>query len=183
MTVEPSFRVVTSPARRRTPSCWDRCDSSIPTRGWSSPTLSSRSLRTSSARTRAGWARALNRSALISLSGRCRSWAGSFTSLSAYLMYLSDDEVDRRTRSGRDPAAQRDAAVRADPDRGPRAAPALRTRHRTRDHPASDGRVVSVRVARDLAGVDWLALTSDLVADNFDNGRIPAALHRSFAQS
>src|SRR3954464_4621379 len=81
------------------------------------------------------------------------------------------------------PVPRRDAAVRADPDRGPRGAPARRTRRRTRDHLACDGRVVSVQVARDLAGVDWLAVTSDLVADNCDNGRIPAALHRSFAQS
>ena len=42
---------------------------------------------------------------------------------------------------------------------------------------------MSVRIERDLVGVDWAVLTADLVADDFDNGRIPAALHRSFAAS
>ena len=42
---------------------------------------------------------------------------------------------------------------------------------------------MSVRIANDLTGVDWAAVTADLVADDFDNGRIPAALHRSFAAS
>ena len=40
-----------------------------------------------------------------------------------------------------------------------------------------------MRIARDLDGVDWAAVTADLVADAFDNGRTPAALHRSFAAS
>jgi ribosomal protein S18 acetylase RimI-like enzyme len=42
---------------------------------------------------------------------------------------------------------------------------------------------MSVRITRDLDGVDWSAVTADLVADDFDNGRIPTALHRSFAAS
>ena len=40
-----------------------------------------------------------------------------------------------------------------------------------------------MRIARDLDGVDWVAVTADLVADAFDNGRKPAALARSFAAS
>ena len=40
-----------------------------------------------------------------------------------------------------------------------------------------------VRIAREPAGVDWAAMTSDLRADDFDNGRTPAALRRSFEQS
>ena len=40
-----------------------------------------------------------------------------------------------------------------------------------------------VRIECDLDGVDWIAVTADLRADDFDNGRTPAALHRSFAQS
>jgi predicted GNAT family acetyltransferase len=42
---------------------------------------------------------------------------------------------------------------------------------------------MSVRIARDLDGVDWRAVRRDLVADDFDNGRAPAALRRSFAAS
>lgn len=32
-------------------------------------------------------------------------------------------------------------------------------------------------------GIDWVALTRDLAADDFDNGRTPAQLERSFRQS
>jgi GNAT superfamily N-acetyltransferase len=42
---------------------------------------------------------------------------------------------------------------------------------------------VSVRIARDLDGVDWTAVRADLLADDFDNGRSPVALERSFAAS
>jgi predicted GNAT family acetyltransferase len=40
-----------------------------------------------------------------------------------------------------------------------------------------------VRIARALDGIDWSVMTSDLRADDFDNGRTPAALRRSFEQS
>lgn len=39
------------------------------------------------------------------------------------------------------------------------------------------------RISDDLSGVDWAALKADLTADDFDNGRSPAALRRSFEQS
>jgi predicted GNAT family acetyltransferase len=42
---------------------------------------------------------------------------------------------------------------------------------------------MSVRVGDDLAGIDWTAAKADLAADDFDNGRSPAALQRSFEQS
>jgi predicted GNAT family acetyltransferase len=42
---------------------------------------------------------------------------------------------------------------------------------------------MTVRIARDLDGVDWAAVTADLVADDFDNVPIPAALRRSFPAS
>lgn len=42
---------------------------------------------------------------------------------------------------------------------------------------------MSVHVDDDLAGIDWTAATADLRADDFDNGRSPAALQRSFEQS
>ena len=42
---------------------------------------------------------------------------------------------------------------------------------------------MSVHVDDDLAGIDWKAAKADLVADDFDNGRSPAALQRSFEQS
>jgi predicted GNAT family acetyltransferase len=42
---------------------------------------------------------------------------------------------------------------------------------------------MSVRVDDDLAGIDWTAAKADLAADDFDNGRSPAALQRSFEQS
>ncbi|MDP9219878.1 MAG: GNAT family N-acetyltransferase [Actinomycetota bacterium] len=41
----------------------------------------------------------------------------------------------------------------------------------------------SFRVATDLSGVDWNAVRSDLLMDDFDNGRSPAALRRSFEAS
>ena len=34
-----------------------------------------------------------------------------------------------------------------------------------------------------LAGIDWVGLKADLEADDFDNGRSPAALQRSFESS
>lgn len=34
-----------------------------------------------------------------------------------------------------------------------------------------------------LVGIDWALVTADLAADDFDNGRSPAALRRSFEQS
>lgn len=40
-----------------------------------------------------------------------------------------------------------------------------------------------IRFTRTLEGVDWAALTLDLRADHFDNGRTPEQLHRSFANS
>lgn len=40
-----------------------------------------------------------------------------------------------------------------------------------------------VRVVDVLDGVDWAALRQDLVADDFHNGRSPAALRRSFEAS
>jgi predicted GNAT family acetyltransferase len=39
------------------------------------------------------------------------------------------------------------------------------------------------RVVDTLDGVDWSALRADLLADDFDNGRPPAALRRSFENS
>jgi GNAT superfamily N-acetyltransferase len=41
----------------------------------------------------------------------------------------------------------------------------------------------SFRVVTDLSGVDWDAVRSDLLMDDFDNGRSPAALRRSFEAS
>jgi predicted GNAT family acetyltransferase len=40
-----------------------------------------------------------------------------------------------------------------------------------------------VRVVGTLDGVDWQAVRADLLADDFDNGRTPAALRRSFEAS
>jgi predicted GNAT family acetyltransferase len=40
-----------------------------------------------------------------------------------------------------------------------------------------------VRVVDNLDGVDWQAVRADLLADDFDNGRTPAALRRSFEAS
>jgi predicted GNAT family acetyltransferase len=41
----------------------------------------------------------------------------------------------------------------------------------------------AVRVVDTLDGVDWQAVRADLLADDFDNGRTPAALRRSFEAS
>jgi predicted GNAT family acetyltransferase len=40
-----------------------------------------------------------------------------------------------------------------------------------------------VRVVDTLDAVDWSALRADLLADDFDNGRTPGALRRSFEAS
>ena len=40
---------------------------------------------------------------------------------------------------------------------------------------------MTVRITRDVDAVDWNAVRDDLIADAFDNGRTPVALHRSFA--
>src|SRR5688572_1226753 len=42
---------------------------------------------------------------------------------------------------------------------------------------------MTVRVDSSLDGIDWAAARADLIADDFDNGRSPAALKRSFEQS
>jgi predicted GNAT family acetyltransferase len=42
---------------------------------------------------------------------------------------------------------------------------------------------VGVRVDSTLDGIDWTAVRADLSADDFDNGRAPDALRRSFEQS
>ena len=42
---------------------------------------------------------------------------------------------------------------------------------------------MSVRIDNSLDGVDWAAARADLIADDFDNGRSPEALRRSFEQS
>ena len=42
---------------------------------------------------------------------------------------------------------------------------------------------MSVRIDSSLEGIDWAAARADLVADDFDNGRSPEALRRSFEQS
>lgn len=39
---------------------------------------------------------------------------------------------------------------------------------------------MSVRVDGSLAGIDWVQVKADLAADDFDNGRSPDALRRSF---
>jgi ribosomal protein S18 acetylase RimI-like enzyme len=43
--------------------------------------------------------------------------------------------------------------------------------------------VDGIRIADSLDGVDWERAKADLAADEFDNGRSPAALARSFEQS
>jgi ribosomal protein S18 acetylase RimI-like enzyme len=43
--------------------------------------------------------------------------------------------------------------------------------------------VADIRIADSLDGVDWERAKADLAADDFDNGRSPAALRRSFEQS
>jgi predicted GNAT family acetyltransferase len=42
---------------------------------------------------------------------------------------------------------------------------------------------VAVRIDGSLEGIDWAQAKVDLTADDFDNGRSPAALRRSFEQS
>ena len=42
---------------------------------------------------------------------------------------------------------------------------------------------VTVRIDSSLEGIDWGQAKADLVADEFDNGRSPEALRRSFEQS
>ncbi|HWL32716.1 MAG TPA: GNAT family N-acetyltransferase [Gaiellaceae bacterium] len=42
---------------------------------------------------------------------------------------------------------------------------------------------MTVRVDSALDGIDWEAARADLIADDFDNGRSPEALRRSFEQS
>jgi ribosomal protein S18 acetylase RimI-like enzyme len=42
---------------------------------------------------------------------------------------------------------------------------------------------VAIRIDSSLAGIDWEQAKTDLAADQFDNGRSPAALERSFEQS
>jgi predicted GNAT family acetyltransferase len=42
---------------------------------------------------------------------------------------------------------------------------------------------LSVTFDSSLDGIDWAAAKADLAADDFDNGRSPAALQRSFEQS
>jgi ribosomal protein S18 acetylase RimI-like enzyme len=46
-----------------------------------------------------------------------------------------------------------------------------------------DARPVEIRIDSSLAGIDWTAAKADLAADDFDNGRSPEALRRSFEQS
>jgi ribosomal protein S18 acetylase RimI-like enzyme len=43
--------------------------------------------------------------------------------------------------------------------------------------------IEGIRVSGTLEGVDWERAKEDLAADDFDNGRSPAALRRSFEQS
>ncbi|HUH16193.1 MAG TPA: GNAT family N-acetyltransferase [Gaiellaceae bacterium] len=42
---------------------------------------------------------------------------------------------------------------------------------------------MAVRIDDSLDGVDWVQAKADLLADDFDNGRSPEALRRSFEQS
>jgi ribosomal protein S18 acetylase RimI-like enzyme len=42
---------------------------------------------------------------------------------------------------------------------------------------------VTVRIDNSLEGIDWEQAKADLAADDFDNGRTPEALRRSFHQS
>jgi ribosomal protein S18 acetylase RimI-like enzyme len=42
---------------------------------------------------------------------------------------------------------------------------------------------MAVRVDNSLEGIDWPRVKADLAADDFDNGRSPEALRRSFEQS
>jgi ribosomal protein S18 acetylase RimI-like enzyme len=42
---------------------------------------------------------------------------------------------------------------------------------------------VTLTIDNSLEGIDWARAKADLAADNFDNGRSPDALRRSFQQS
>ena len=42
---------------------------------------------------------------------------------------------------------------------------------------------MTVRIHSRLDGIDWTQVKADLATDEFDNGRTPAALRRSFEQS
>jgi ribosomal protein S18 acetylase RimI-like enzyme len=42
---------------------------------------------------------------------------------------------------------------------------------------------VAIRIDASLEGIDWEQAKADLAADQFDNGRSPVALRRSFEQS
>ena len=42
---------------------------------------------------------------------------------------------------------------------------------------------MAVRIDSSLDGIDWAQAKADLIADDFDNGRSPEALRRSFEQS
>ena len=42
---------------------------------------------------------------------------------------------------------------------------------------------MTVRIDNSLDGIDWEQVKADLAADDFDNGRTPEALRRSFHQS
>jgi ribosomal protein S18 acetylase RimI-like enzyme len=42
---------------------------------------------------------------------------------------------------------------------------------------------MAVRIDDSLVGIDWPQVKADLAADDFDNGRSPEALRRSFEQS
>ena len=42
---------------------------------------------------------------------------------------------------------------------------------------------MAVRIDSSLDGIDWAKVKADLIADDFDNGRSPEALRRSFEQS
>ncbi len=42
---------------------------------------------------------------------------------------------------------------------------------------------MTIRTDSSLEEIDWARLKADLAADDFDNGRSPAALRRSFEQS
>lgn len=48
---------------------------------------------------------------------------------------------------------------------------------------ADDLKPVSIRFDDDVDAVDWVVAKVALAADDFDNGRSPDQLHRSFAQS
>src|ERR1700722_11126570 len=43
--------------------------------------------------------------------------------------------------------------------------------------------IVTVRISDSIDGVDWVEAKANLTADDFDNGRSPGALRRSFESS